>query len=364
MSGPAISSTFVVALVVTVAATPLVSRLARAFEVIDRPGDRNVNRRLGIPLLGGLAVALGTFVGLSAGVLASNSLPMRGHVEGLIAGSSLLLATGVRDDKRALRAWPKFLVQIGAAAIAISFGFRIDHITDPFSHQPFTLPLFFSWIVTTLWIVGVTNAVNLIDGLDGLATGVSAIIGLTLTIICWQVDQRLGVLLGAALVGALLGFLPFNFPPARIFLGDTGALFIGFTLALLSLEAYAKIALLTFVVPLLALAVPLMDTTLSILRRLRRRRGVFSADRQHIHHRLLESSGTQRAAVLSLYFLTACFCVIALSFTRLEGLPALFFLGAVLVLTLRLVRNLGLLGEPAAADASPPAANTTEGKHA
>jgi UDP-GlcNAc:undecaprenyl-phosphate GlcNAc-1-phosphate transferase len=142
-------------------------------------------------------------------------------------------------------------------------------------------------------------------------------------------------------VGALLGFLPYNFPPARMFLGDTGALFIGYVLALISLEGFRKVTVLTFVVPLLALAVPILDTGLSIVRRLRRRRHIFSPDREHMHHRLLEAAGSQRSAVLSIYFLTGCFCVIAVSFTRLQGYAAIVFLGAVAVLTIRLLRNLG-----------------------
>jgi UDP-GlcNAc:undecaprenyl-phosphate GlcNAc-1-phosphate transferase len=151
------------------------------------------------------------------------------------------------------------------------------------------------------------------------------------------------VCIGAALVGALLGFLPFNFSPARIFLGDTGSLFIGYALALLSLEGYRRVTVLTFVVPLLALAVPLLDTGLSIVRRLHLRAPIFTADRLHMHHRLLESQGSPRAAVLQFYFLTGCFCLIALSFTRLAGYTAALFLGAVVVLTLRLLWNLGAL---------------------
>jgi UDP-GlcNAc:undecaprenyl-phosphate GlcNAc-1-phosphate transferase len=147
--------------------------------------------------------------------------------------------------------------------------------------------------------------------------------------------------LGVAFVGAVLGFLPYNFPPARMFLGDTGALFIGYVLALISLEGFRKVTVLTFVVPLLALAVPLLDTALSILRRVRRRRHIFAPDREHMHHRLLEAAGSQRSAVLSIYFLTGCFCVIAVSFTRLQGYAAVIFLGAVVVLTVRLLRNLG-----------------------
>jgi UDP-GlcNAc:undecaprenyl-phosphate GlcNAc-1-phosphate transferase len=151
------------------------------------------------------------------------------------------------------------------------------------------------------------------------------------------------MMIGVALVGALLGFLPYNFPPARIFIGDTGALFIGYALSILTLEGYQRVTVITFLVPLLALAVPLLDTGLSVIRRLRTGAGVMQADRLHIHHRLLiEHEGSHRSAVLSLYFLTVCFCVIAVSFTRLQGVVSLVFLGVVALLTLRILRNLGL----------------------
>lgn len=330
------------AAVVAALATPIVARGALLLGMVDRPDDRKVNRRPNIPLLGGLAVALGLFVGLAAALLlADDSVPYRGHLEGLLLGGALLLALGAVDDRFPLGARPKLLIQSIAALIAIFYGFRIDHFTDPLTRNVTWLSPPVMWIVTTIWIVGITNAMNLIDGLDGLAAGVGAIIGATLTWICWQAGQPAGVLMGAAFVGALLGFLPFNFSPARIFLGDAGALFIGYVLALLALEGYRKISVLTFLVPILALAVPLMDTSLSIVRRLRRRSSILSADRFHMHHQLLESEGSQRSAVLSLYFLTACFCVIALSFTNLEGTAALIFLALVLILTVRLLRNLG-----------------------
>lgn len=349
---------FLAALGTAALATPIVARVAQALQVIDRPNERKVNRRADIPLLGGIAVSLGFFVGLSTAVLMADGMSLAGRVEGLLLGGVLLLFVGAFDDRFALNARPKLVAQILAATIAIYYGFRIDHITDPFARQPWEMPAWLSWVLTTLWIVGVTNAMNLIDGLDGLATGVAAIIGATLTLICWQVGQPMGVLLGVAFVGSLLGFLPYNFSPAKIFLGDTGALFIGYTLALLALEGYAKVSLLTFIVPLLALAVPIMDTVLSILRRLKRRAHVFSADRQHMHHRLLESEGSQRAAVLSIYFLTACFCVIALSFTKLEGYAAILFLLAVVALTWRLLRNLGFFDVDGPGDASPRGGST------
>jgi UDP-GlcNAc:undecaprenyl-phosphate GlcNAc-1-phosphate transferase len=340
---------------VSAATTPIVGRMAQLLGVVDRPDERKVNRRQNIPLLGGLAVALGFFVGLSiAMMLVGDDQVFRNHIEGQLLGSLLLVTVGVVDDRWVLTARSKLVVQILAAVVAIAYGFRIEHFTDPITLTVWTIPTPLMWFITLLWIVGITNAMNLMDGLDGLASGLGAIIGLTLTWICFQADQAIGVLAGVAFLGALLGFLPYNFPPARIFLGDTGALFIGFNLSLLALEGYRKLSLLTFVVPLLALAVPLLDTMLSIYRRIRRRASILSPDRQHMHHRLLESEGSHRAAVLSIWFLTACFCVIAVSFTNLAGWAALIFLILVLALTLRLLRNLGFFNVDDAASSQTP----------
>ena len=343
VTGPWILVAMVSALVVTAIATPMAGRLALALDVVDRPNDRKVNRRSGIPLLGGLSIALGCFVGFGVALLlVEEGGEFATRVEAILMGGALMLSLGAVDDRWGLGAIPKLVVQIVAAAVAISAGFQIDHISHPFSHVTWYFPNWVMWLVTTLWIVVVTNSVNLIDGLDGLCTGVSAIIAATLTLIAWSVGLPFGVVTGTVLVGALLGFLPFNFPPARIFVGDTGALFIGYCLSLLALETYSRATLITFIIPLLALAVPLIDTGLSVLRRLRRREHILKADRLHIHHRLLsEYEGSHRQAVLSLYFLTGCFCIIAVSFTRLQGNAALVFLIVIALLTLRILRNLG-----------------------
>jgi len=334
---------FAVAAAVAAATTPIAARIAHALGAIDKPNERKVNLRQNIPLLGGIAVALGFFTGLATAMVLSptGGHEYHGHLEGQLIGSLILLGLGVVDDRNALSARTKLPFQIVAAASAIFYGFRIDHLTDPISLNVWQFPEPVVWIVTGLWIVGITNALNFMDGLDGLAAGIGAIIGLTLTYIAWQADQMMGVIVGTAFLGAVLGFLPWNFPPAKIFLGDTGALFIGFNLSLLALEGYRKLSVLTFVVPLLALAVPLLDAALSIYRRLRRGGNPMAPDRQHMHHRLLDSAGSHRPAVLSIWFLTACFCVIAVSFTNLEGTAALVFLALVVALTLRLLRNLG-----------------------
>jgi UDP-GlcNAc:undecaprenyl-phosphate GlcNAc-1-phosphate transferase len=350
----------VVAIASSAGLTPLVGSGARRLGIVDRPNERSVNQRLNIPLLGGLAVAAGcaVSVALALAILDVHVAPL--HLLGLLAGAAIVLGVGIWDDRYGLGAGAKFSGQVLAALVAIAAGFQLGHITEPITQTTYFLPRPVVWIATLLWIVGVTNALNLIDGLDGLATGVGAIICATLTVILWQAHQPFGVLLGVALLGGLLGFLPFNFPPARIFLGDTGSLFIGYTLALIALEGYRQVTVLTFVVPLLALAVPILDTGLSIVRRARTGRSPFRPDRLHIHHRLLARRGTPRAAVLQFYFLTACFSLIAVSFTDLKGYVAAACLLAVLVLTLRLLANLGVLSFSASDDVGLPGASTAE----
>jgi UDP-GlcNAc:undecaprenyl-phosphate GlcNAc-1-phosphate transferase len=330
-----------VAFFAALAATPFAGGLATRIGAIDRPSARGVNQRPDMPLLGGLAVA----AAFCAGMVAVDQVP-RSALDaqrwwGLLAGGLVLIGTGIWDDRFGMTALPKLTLQLIAASIAIATGFEIGRLS--LGETVVDLPRWLVWPVSLLWIVGVTNALNLLDGLDGLAAGVGAIIAATLTVIAWQAGEPFGVFLGLALVGALLGFLPHNFAPARIFLGDTGSLFIGYALALLALEGYRRVSLITFLAPLLALAVPILDTALSVLRRVRSHTPIFSADRLHMHHRLLDAEGSPRAAVLQFYFVTAAFCLIALSFTRLHGVPAIVFLVAVAVLTLRLLRNLGAL---------------------
>jgi UDP-GlcNAc:undecaprenyl-phosphate GlcNAc-1-phosphate transferase len=330
----------VVAAGVAALSTPIVKRLALSIGAFDRPNDRKVSHRPAMPLMGGLAVGLGCGSGLIAAHFLVSGDGLSARIAGFAAGATILLLVGAWDDRFTMPAVRKLLFQIVAAAIAIQSGFSVDLFSDPITSTTFEVPLWILWPVSLLWIVGVTNAMNLIDGLDGLSAGLGAIIAATLTIICWQAGQWMGVVIGLALFGALIGYLPFNFPPARIFLGDTGSLLIGFGLALLALEGYRKTAFLAFIVPILALAIPLLDTSLSIVRRLRSGRGVFSADRLHMHHRLLHREGSHKNAVLMLYFLTGCFCMIAVSFSELDGWVAFGYLAAVVAVTIRLLRNL------------------------
>ena len=332
-----------IACAVAAVSTPVVGRLARGCGVVDQPSERKVNRRPDIPLLGGLAVALGLVVGLlvvsfrTEGVFGGSR-----DFSALLAGGSLLLLVGVVDDRFGLTALPKLVAQIVAAGLAIAHGFQVEYVAIPVLLETWWLPEWLSWLVSGLFIVGVTNSINLLDGMDGIATGVVVIIAGALTTMCWLGGQTSGLFLGVAFVGALLGFFPFNYPPARIFLGDTGALFIGYTLALLALDAYQQAAFVPFIVPLLALSVPIMDTSLSILRRLRVGKRIFAADRQHMHHRMLELFGSQRAAAHQMYGITFIFCLIAVFITRLRGYWFVLYLLLVIALTLKMVHNLGL----------------------
>jgi UDP-GlcNAc:undecaprenyl-phosphate GlcNAc-1-phosphate transferase len=345
-----IVATFAAGAAVAALATPFVSRLALAFDVVDRPNERKVSFRQRMPLMGGLAVALGFWAAIAlAWQIAPGDAGGSHEVGALLAGGALMLALGIVDDRFGLGAPVKLGVQLVAAVLAIRSDTQIDHLTNPVTGEVLILGPWLAWLATGVWIVIVTNSINLIDGLDGLCAGVSAIITLALTAVAYQAGHVGVVVAGLALAGALLGFLPWNFPPARIFVGDTGALFVGYSLSILALEGYKSATVITFLVPLLALAVPLLDTALSILRRLRSGKGVMQADRLHMHHRLLhEYHGDHRPAVLSLYGLTACFCLIAISFTRLEGVASMLFLAVVVLLTLRILRNLGFasLEEP------------------
>ena len=331
------------AFTVAAAATPYVGRFALAIGAIDRPSDRGVNQRPNMPLCGGLAVAAGFAVSLIL-ALALSEHGSDSRLRGLLLGGAVVLVTGVCDDRFGLNAWQKLIGQLIAAGIAIAHGFQFPYFTNPFTEGLVDLPESVTWGITVLWIVGITNALNLLDGLDGLAAGVGAIIAATLAAISFQSDQPFVVIAGVALTAALLGFLPHNFAPARIFLGDTGALFVGFTLSVLALACYRRVSMFTMIVPMLALAVPILDTVMSILRRIVQRKPIFTADRQHMHHRLLAAEGSPRAAVIQFYMLTAAFCLIAVSFTRLQGITAAVFLIGVLGLTVRLLWNLGVIG--------------------
>lgn len=315
-------SSFAIATVLAAVLTPLARRIAFRFNVVSVPGGRHIHGQV-IPRLGGLAIFAGAMVTMLGGVVLG---PLRDLLQpeeevrglGLLLGSTVMFSVGAVDDFKSVRALHKLMVQMVAAAIAWSFGFRIDVIDLPligaFSMGVFSLP------VTMFWIVGIINAVNLIDGLDGLAAGVVFFAGVTNFVVAYLQGTTFVAVVMATVAGAVLGFLFFNFNPARIFMGDSGSYFLGFVLAVCSIAGPLQkaSAAVSIAVPIVALGVPIIDTLLAMVRRVLERRPIFSPDRGHIHHRLIDMGITHRRAVLLIYGVTVMLCVgsIAIAFGR------------------------------------------------
>ncbi|HET6497586.1 MAG TPA: MraY family glycosyltransferase [Coriobacteriia bacterium] len=294
------------AAVVTFALTPFVRRFSLGAGVVDRPEDRKVHTSE-VPRLGGVAIAGGLFAAAALQVAGEVLLGWRPaltaggpQVIGCLAGMAVVFVTGLVDDVRGLSPGQKLVGQIAAAAVVIASGVRIDFVGNPFGGL-LMLGLL-SIPVTAVYIVAFTNVVNLIDGLDGLAAGVSAIGAVTMLVLALQGNQFAAAALAAALIGACLGFLRYNFHPASIFMGDSGSMLLGFTLAAISLLGVMKsVAAIALLVPLLILGVPIFDTASAIIRRVRHKRPIQEADRGHIHHRLLGRGFDQRQTVLIIY---------------------------------------------------------------
>jgi UDP-GlcNAc:undecaprenyl-phosphate GlcNAc-1-phosphate transferase len=284
----------VVALVIVVALTPAVGGMARLLGAVDEPGGRRVNRRT-VPRLGGIALFLGFVVPALA------FLDLTRDARGLLLGAALATTVGAIDDFRGLRWWEKLAGQAAAAAVPVAFGTWVTRFTFPVVgiHE---LPAWIGMPLTVLGIVAIMNMLNLLDGLDGLAAGVAAIAGFTFCVIALSLDKPETALVGAIVFGACLGFLRHNFYPARIFMGDSGALLLGFVLATEAVQGLLKTAALaTLVLPLLVLAVPILDTSFVVAKRLKYRRPIWLGDRTHLHHRFVDIGFTQRRAVAYLY---------------------------------------------------------------
>ncbi|KQO10987.1 glycosyltransferase family 4 protein [Paenibacillus sp. Leaf72] len=302
---------FILALTLALVMTPLVKKFAFFVGAIDKPNHRKVHTRI-MPRMGGLAIYAAFVAGflllfpfIPDGMLTAANMNM---IKALLVGGTIIILIGALDDRFELSAKVKLLGQLAAASVVVfGFGIKIDLVNIPFGDamQPIA-----GWIavpITILWIVGVTNAINLIDGLDGLAAGVSGIAISTILIMAIIMGNIPIILLCSLLLGGIVGFLFFNFHPAKIFMGDSGSLFLGFSLATLSMIGFKQVTIVSFVTPLLIIGVPLSDTFFAIVRRWVNKRPIFAPDKGHLHHCLQELGFSHRRTVLIIWGVAAIF---------------------------------------------------------
>jgi UDP-GlcNAc:undecaprenyl-phosphate/decaprenyl-phosphate GlcNAc-1-phosphate transferase len=286
---------FLLALIVVLLLTPGVGRFARILGVVDEPGETRRVHAHPVPRLGGIALLLGIFVPALA------FLELDGAYRGILLGAAIAATVGAIDDFRGLPWWAKLSGQLAAGGVAVGFGVTVDRFTFPGLGSQ-ELPEWVAGGATLVWVVAIMNMVNFLDGMDGLAAGVCAIAGSTFAVIGLSLGAPDAALLSAIVAGACFGFLHHNFYPARIFMGDSGALLLGFLLATVSIEGLVKTAALaTLVLPLLVLAIPIIDTSFVFAKRLKYRQPLYEADRTHLHHRFMNIGFSQARAVAYMY---------------------------------------------------------------
>ncbi|RGS73702.1 MraY family glycosyltransferase [Mitsuokella sp. AF21-1AC] len=333
---------FVIAAGVALLVTPGVICFAAKTGAMDAPDPRKVHKKP-IPRIGGIGIYFAFMVAVLS-VLSFTEVTHEVMTEliGLMVSGTLIVIVGVIDDYKNLPAKVKLLGQIIAACVlVIAFDVRIDFITDPFGDY-----FYLEWLAipaTVFWLVGLTNTVNLIDGLDGLAAGVSTIASITIFLVALQQGIMLVAVLTAALAGAAFGFLYYNFNPAKIFMGDSGSQFLGFMLAGISvIGAVKSAATIALIVPILALGLPILDTTFAIVRRYRGGVPIFKPDKGHLHHRLLDLGFSQRQAVLLMYVISAMLGLSAVALTEVSSQIAIAIVCVVVVVVLFGAKKLGI----------------------
>lgn len=331
---------FFIPLILSYFLTPVAKKLAYKFGAIDVPKDDRRVHKEPIPRLGGLAIYLSTVISLL--ILAPKSVTMLT----ILAGGSIIAISGMIDDIKPISAKFKLLFQIVAAIVVVVGGTKIDFVTIPISNTILDLKLL-AIPITIFWIVGITNTLNLIDGLDGLSAGVSGISSLSFFFIAINMAARLEdpklmalpILMSLVVAGSAFGFLPHNFNPARIFMGDTGSLFLGFMLSVIAVEGAMK-SIAAILIPLLVLGLPIFDTTFAIVRRFANKKPIMEADKGHLHHRLLDKGLSQKQTVLVLYTMSILLGVSGILFSHLSiGIGLL-----VLVIVIALLFNTARIG--------------------
>ena len=330
---------FIAAFIFSILSVPLVRKMCLKEGYYDLPGERKIHKKP-IPRLGGIAIWLGTIFSLITVVLVQGAYPFGNSISAILVGGTIMFILGMVDDTYGLSAKFKFFVQIGAALITFLLGIKIGYVYIPFLDIHWDLGAL-SFLITILWVVGLSNAFNFIDGVDGLAGTLGATSAITLGIIALfiQPPQDTCTLLCFILAGAIVGFLVFNYNPARIFMGDSGSLFMGFLLATLSITGIMEgNSTIGIIVPMFILAIPILDITFSSLRRILKGVSPFHADSEHIHHKLLHAGLSQNMTVLTLVFFALCFGAIATFLMKFSlakyGIYAIIILIIMLVLSI------------------------------
>ena len=310
---------FLVSLGLVTVLTPLSIKVAGTIGAIDIPTERKVHKTP-VPRLGSLAVVLAVALTLLLGALVNVYIAgiMETNFVGIVAGSLVIVALGLWDDARNINPFIKLTGQLAAACVAVSMGVQFELASNPlvgemrdyFDLGTLAFPL------SVLWIVGLTNAMNLIDGLDGLASGIGLFTSVTLFLLSINIEAGHVTYVYITLAGATLGFLRYNRFPAKVFLGDTGSMFLGFSLGCLSTTGFQKsFTLSSFIIPVIIFGVPIFDSIMAVTRRYLRHKGLATADREHLHHRLIDLGLNQKQTVLLIYFVTVLLGIIAFAFT-------------------------------------------------
>lgn len=316
--------------------TPLVKKLAMAVGAMDIPDARKVHK-FPIPRLGGLAIYQAFVIAVLAGV------PFSKNLSGILVGGTFIVLLGILDDVFQLPAKVKLLGQILCSLVLVVFGIRMEWIANPFGMGDYIYFEYLSIPLTVFWVVAFTNVTNLIDGLDGLAAGVGAIASFTTGCLAAQAGYMETAMLSGALFGSILGFIRYNFNPATIFMGDTGSMFIGYTLAAISLDGVVKTAAsISLIVPAIVMGVPILDTAFAIVRRYHNGRPIFQPDKGHIHHRLLALGMNQKQAVLFVYGITAILAVAAVLYAELNGIYAAILIAVIMTTVVIGARKIGI----------------------
>lgn len=327
----------VICFIASIVITPFVKKLAIKIGAVDQPNDRKVHQKI-MPRLGGLGIFLSFLIGFIL------FLPETHSAWPIVVGAIIITAIGVLDDLYELSAKIKLSGQLMAAIVTVLGGVQIEFITLPFGERIefgyFAVPL------TILWIVGITNAINLIDGLDGLAAGVSSIALLTISGMAISMGSTLVAIIGLIVLGSTLGFLFFNFHPAKIFMGDTGALFLGYMISVLAVMGLFKnVALFSLIVPIIILGVPILDTIFAIIRRIIQKKPLSAPDKLHLHHCLIGLGFSHRQTVVMIYAMSGLFSVAAIIFTRATLWGSTLILIGLLILVELIVEVTGLISE-------------------